>query len=70
VSFYDIFSFSAPYIPVVPYKGPEDELFFDQAVHPAANQALIQFRNTVQSVIRELQPDWAQIGQWPRNIEL
>jgi hypothetical protein len=70
VSFYDIFSFSAPYIPVVPYKGPEDELFFDQAVHPAANQALIQFRNTIQSVIRTLQPDWAQIGQWPRNIEL
>ena len=70
VSFYDIFSFSAPYVPVVPYKGPQDELFFDQAVHPAANQALIQFRNTIQSVIRTLQPDWAQIGQWPRNIEL
>jgi hypothetical protein len=70
VSFYNIFSFSAPYVPVVPYKGPEDELFFDQAVHPAANQALIQFRNMIQSVIRTLQPDWVQIGQWPRNIEL
>jgi hypothetical protein len=70
VSFYDIFSFSAPYVPVVPYQGPEDELFFDQAVHPEANQALIQFRNKIQDVIRRLQPDWAQLGQWPRNIEL
>ena len=48
ISFYDIFSYSAPYVPVVPYKGPTDELFFDQAKHPAANQALIGFRNTIQ----------------------
>lgn len=70
ISFYDIFSYSAPYVPVVPYKGPTDELFFDQAKHPAANQALIQFRNKIQDAIRTLQPDWVQIGQWPRNIEL
>jgi hypothetical protein len=70
ISFYDIFSFSAPYVPVVPYKGPEDELFFDQTAHPGANLALVQFRNEIQNVIRTLQPDWAQIGQWPRNIEL
>lgn len=70
VSFYHIFSYSAPYVPVVPYKGPTDELFFDQAKHPAANQALIGFRNRIQDVIKMLQPDWVQIGQWPRNIEL
>ena len=70
ISFLDIFSYTAPYVPVVPYKGPADELFFDQAVHPSANQALIEFRNQIEGVIRSLQPDWAQIGQWPRNIEL
>jgi hypothetical protein len=70
VSFYDIFSYSAPYVPVVPYKGPTDELFFDQEKYPAANQALIQFRNRIQDVVKTLQPDWVQIGQWPRNIEL
>ena len=70
VSFYDIFSFNAPYVPVVPNKGPEDELFFDQGIHPTANQALIAFRNGVQDIVRTLQPDWVQIGQWPRNIEL
>ena len=70
VSFYDIFSYNAPYVPVVPNKGVEDELFFDQATHPAANQALIDFRNAIQDLIRTVQPDWVQIGQWPRNIEL
>jgi hypothetical protein len=70
VSFYDIFSYNAPYVPVVPYKGPEADLFFDQTVHPAANEALIGFRKAIEEIIRTLQPDWVQIGQWPRNIEL
>jgi len=70
VGFYDIFAYNAPYVPAVPNKGPEDELFYDQAVHPTANQALIDFRNQIQEIIRTLQPDWVQIGQWPRNIEL
>jgi hypothetical protein len=70
ISFYDIFSYTSPYVPVVPYKGSEDELFFDPAKYPAANQALIQFRNTIQDMVTSLQPDWVQIGQWPRNIEL
>ena len=70
VSFYDLFSYTASYVPVVPHKGPEDELFFDQTKYPAANQALIEFRNTIQGMVRTVQPDWVQIGQWPRNIEL
>jgi hypothetical protein len=70
ISFYDIFAFSEPYVPVVPYKGVADELFYDQATHPGANQALIAFRNTIQGMIGTLQPDRVQIGQWPRNIEL
>jgi len=70
VSFYYIFSYNAPYEPVVPNKGSDDELFFDQATHPSANQALIDFRNNIANFIRWYQPDWVQIGQWPRNIEL
>jgi hypothetical protein len=67
VTFYDIFAYSAPYVPMIPYKGPDDELFFQ---NPIANQALIKFRIQIANIIRTLQPDWVQIGQWPRNIEL
>ena len=67
ISFYDIFAFSAPYVPMIPYQGPDDELFFQ---HPKANEALIEFRTQVADIIRILQPDWIQTGQWPRNIEL
>ena len=70
ITFYDIFSYSAPYVPVVPHKGSEDELFFDQTRHPTANQALIEFRRGIEDLIRMLQPDWVQIGQWSRSIEL
>jgi hypothetical protein len=52
---------------VIPYKGPEDELFFENA---AANAALIEFRKEIEAFIRWYQPDFVQIGQWPRNIEL
>jgi hypothetical protein len=45
VSFYYIFAYNAPYVPLVPHKGPEDELFFDQSKYPAANRALIDFRS-------------------------
>jgi hypothetical protein len=70
ITFYYIFAFNAPYVPLVPYKGPEDELFFDQGKYPAANQGLIDFRRGIQDFIRTFQPDWVQTGQWPRNIEL
>ena len=70
ITFYDIFSYSAPYVPVVPHKGSEDELFFDQTRYPTANQALIEFRRGIEDLIRMLQPDWVQIGQWSRSIEL
>ncbi len=70
VSFYYIFAYNAPYVPVVPEKGPDAELFFDNAKFPAANQALIGFRKEIESFIKWLQPDWVQTGQWPRNIEL
>jgi hypothetical protein len=67
INFYDIFSYSAPYVPLVPNKGPDDELFYED---PTSNQALIKFRTQIAEVISTLQPEWVQIGQWPRNIEL
>ena len=70
VSFYYIFAYNAPYVPLVPYKGPEDELFYDQTKYAAANQALITFRKAIENFIAQFQPDWVQTGQWPRNIEL
>jgi hypothetical protein len=70
ISFYYIFAYNAPYVPLVPYKGPTDELFFDQTKYPGANQALIDFRKGIESFIAGFQPDWVQTGQWPRNIEL
>lgn len=65
-----IFAYNAPYVPLVPYKGPEDELFFDPSKYGAANQALLDFREGIESFIADLQPNWVQTGQWPRNIEL
>jgi hypothetical protein len=70
ITFYYIFAYNAPYKPLVPYKGPEDELFFDDSKYAGANQALIDFRMGIESFIAEFQPDWVQTGQWPRNIEL
>jgi hypothetical protein len=70
ITFYYIFAYNAPYVPLVPYKGPEDELFFDPGKYDAANQALVDFRKAIESFIADLQPDWVQTGQWPRNIEL
>ena len=70
ITFYYIVAYNAPNVPLVPYKGPEDELFFDQSKYPAANQALIDFRKGIAGFTAYFQPDWVQTGQWPRNIEL
>jgi hypothetical protein len=52
ITFYYIFAYNAPNVPLVPYKGPEDELFFDQSKYPAANQALIDFRKGIEALSR------------------
>ena len=66
VQFYYVFHFSTPYVPFVPLNGPEDELFFDDAV---SNQALIELRRFVIDFVERFEPDTPQIWQWPRNIE-
>ena len=63
ITFFYIFAYNAPYVPLVPYRGPEDELFFNKSKYPAANQALIDFRRGIESFISYLQPDWVQTGQ-------
>lgn len=71
LSFYDVFAFTAPYVPLIPETGPGDELFFGGfGGAAAANAALIRFREGVGALLRDLQPDWVHIGQWPRNVEL
>ena len=69
LTFYDIFSFNAPYQPLVPSTGPETASPFD-ARYPGATNALIAFRRGIEQIVRDLEPDWVQIGQWPLNIEL
>jgi hypothetical protein len=77
MTFYNTFAFSAPYKPFLPLGGNDDELFFD-AQQTGANQALIDFRNTVEQFITTYtaaiqQPESIaqapQHFQWPLNIE-
>ena len=68
VTFYDIFSFTAPAVPLVPNKGAEHGLLFDERF-PAANESLVAFRRGIEAIVRDRQPDWVEIGQWPANIE-
>lgn len=70
LTFYDIFSFNAPYTPLVPAEGPDAGLFFDPDRHAVANAALVTFRRGIEAVVAHEQPDWVQTGQWPMNIEL
>ena len=66
VHFYFTFSFSTPYVPLVPIAGPETELFFDDV---ASNDALIELRRFITGFIEGFEPETPQIWQWPRNIE-
>jgi hypothetical protein len=54
-------------VPLVPFGGPEAELFFDDE---ASNQALVELRRFVIGFIEKYEPDTPQIYQWERNIEL
>jgi len=64
LDFYFAFSFSKPYVPLIPARGPETELYFDGGISDARNRALVQFRKEMTAFMGE-----ANIDQWPRNIE-
>ncbi len=68
VTFYDLFAFTAPSSPLIPIRGADSELYFDDRF-PGANQALVAFRKAIEALIADVQPDWVQIGQWPVAIE-
>ena len=66
--FYNTFTSISPAAPLVPDKGPDSDLFYDE--HCAeANASLVKFRKQIEALVRELQPDWVEIGQWPMSIE-
>ena len=68
VTFYDLFAFTAPSSPLIPIRGADSDLYFDDR-YPGANQALVAFRKAIEQLIADVQPDWLQIGQWPAAIE-
>lgn len=64
--FYGIFIYTAPYVPLVPTSGINQELFYQS---PSANQALVEFRQKILDLMGEVQPLRSQPHQWPRGIE-
>jgi hypothetical protein len=77
ISFAFTFTYSAPYIPLIPLTGIDRDLPFvgrRDAAH-AGNDALVAFRNRLQAFmtlyaeVAEVDGPPAQIHQWPLNIE-
>lgn len=71
VLFYFTFAFSSPYIPFLPPRGLDDDLFFDGGLRSPKNQALIRLREKIQAFIAKYQQGTQnpQFQQWPLNIE-
>lgn len=70
ISFYDLFAFSEPYVPLVPAEGFEALPQFDPSHFPGANEGLYALRRGMAALVREWQPEWVQISQLSRSIEL
>jgi hypothetical protein len=68
MTFYYIFTYSAPYIPLVPLYGIDQDLYFEPASDPR-NAALIEFRSSIEQFIRKYDPEASLIHQWPVSIE-
>jgi hypothetical protein len=73
VKFYYTFSFSRPYEPFVPEYGLDSRLFFPGGTTDPRNQALVAYRQAIQSLIDDLSPvsppTESQRYQWPLSIE-
>ncbi|MDY8138567.1 lipoxygenase family protein [Aquimarina sp. 2201CG5-10] len=78
ITFYYTFVNSAPYEPLIPVTGADEDLFFSGGGTDARNIALADFRNkltsfikqyTIENKIPDLPPNMPQIHQWPMNIE-
>ncbi len=69
VMFLFTFVFSAPYESFIPIKGIDQDLFFPGGKDVPENVLLIAYRQTVEKVLRQTDPQSQQIHQWPRNVE-
>lgn len=70
MSFYNIFSFSAPYEPFIPLGGVDTQLFFPDGLTDPRNVALVAYRQAIIGLATELYGgDVPLVGQWPQNIE-
>jgi len=68
MTFYYIFTYSAPYKPLLPLLGNDTSLYFKDPDDPR-NIALIKFRNQVGEFVRKYDPDAPLVHQWPASIE-
>lgn len=69
VQFYFIFLYSAPYEPLVPIDGIEENLYFPGGKSDPRNRALVAFRQAIVDFMTVYQDGSPQIHQWPANIE-
>lgn len=68
MTFYYIFTYSAPYVPLIPLYGSKQDLYFEPASDPR-NTALIEFRASIEQFIRKYDQDAPLVHQWPVSIE-
>ena len=69
LTFLFTFIFSPPYESFIPAEGIDQELFFGPDRTVPLNQALIQFRTSIEKVIKTYSKIAPTLAQWPRNIE-
>lgn len=68
MTFYYIFIFSAPYEPLLPLFGNDENLYFKNPSDPR-NQALMVFRRRIGEFIKRYDLKAPLIHQWPASIE-
>jgi len=64
LSFYFAFSFSKPYLPLIPAGGTATDLYFDGGLGDPRSRALVTYRDEMTAFMGK-----ENIHQWPRNIE-
>ena len=78
ITFYYTFVDSAPYEPIIPLTGAQEELFFNGGIENPNNMALVGFRNKLTNFIEDytesnkipnMPANSPQFHQWPRSIE-
>lgn len=68
MTFYYIFTYSAPYKPLLPLLGNDKDLYFKDPDDPR-NVALVKFRHKIGEFIRKYDTNAPLVHQWPASIE-